>query len=769
MRAAVNRSLRGILAGLGVILLVSSSSALRPAHAGGSGSVGFTSAEKRVAFNADDFAVNVDAKNIVTLANCYADPTVIASGAGASVSFGGSTLTDSSKNFTTNALASKPVNVTGQTLNSGQQTAFTLTGVTDPSGGWTPGALVGLQVSAENIIGGRLSPTILISTVTYTANTLTDSSHNLIANQLAGLTVVSGASSGTIASNTATVITLTANWTGGTPSNANGGQLYAVITPQVSGTIAENTATTITVAGTWTPETPLQNTRLTIPVPAATLSGSGGSVTYTRPEAGDGGTYTATTLADASKAWVTNEFAGVVVTASGNSAVVASNSATTLTLSSPWTPATPVNGSSYAIQGSVNDTSKSLTANQLAGLSVATIEPAISGAAGPATYLSLTGTGATVTYGANSLTNTAASFPTSIVGERVVVGEVSGVIQSRPSPTQVVLTAPWSVQPVNGSTYTIANMKDSTKSFTPNALAGRTIVSGSNAAVVFSNTATVVVLKTPWSPATPAAGAAYTITPRTDTGAVASNTATRIMLSSGWTPVTPAAGSLYRVFITTTGATVQSNTATVVTMTAPWAPAVPTAGSTYSIANSQPTSPCGVGSFSTTITFDASKLQYLSTDVSGWLTSTGRPLFVSPCVPTTGVGTVTVACSTTGGTPLGPSGNGTMFTITFKPLGAVNTSTSVVQATTIADIQGDQITHTDTSLTVYFSRCADVSGDGAVSLTDTAQVLANFGRTSDDPDWLSNGVHYDLNSDGAISLVDAAYALDQFGQACVYT
>jgi hypothetical protein len=109
-----------------------------------------------------------------------------------------------------------------------------------------------------------------------------------------------------------------------------------------------------------------------------------------------------------------------------------------------------------------------------------------------------------------------------------------------------------------------------------------------------------------------------------------------------------------------------------------------------------------------------------------------------------------------------------MFTLTFQPLGALNTSASVVQDTTIADIQGDQITHTDRNLTVYFARCADVSGDGAVSLTDTALVLANFGRTSDDPDWLTHGVHYDLNSDGAISLVDAAYALDQFGQMCVY-
>jgi sugar lactone lactonase YvrE len=62
--------------------------------------------------------------------------------------------------------------------------------------------------------------------VTYPANTVTDASKALGVNSLAGRTVTSGAHTGTVQSNTATVITLTvAGWTGGTPTD---GSAYSV-------------------------------------------------------------------------------------------------------------------------------------------------------------------------------------------------------------------------------------------------------------------------------------------------------------------------------------------------------------------------------------------------------------------------------------------------------------------------------------------------------------------------------------------------------------
>src|SRR5207253_795486 len=138
------------------------------------------------------------------------------------------------------------------------------------SANWSPSSLVGLSVIAANIIGGRLNPSTLFSHVTYSSNGLADATHTLQVNQLAGLAVAveGGAYTGTIASNTATAITLTANWAGGTPASDS---LYSVSTPQASATVAANTATTITVTSAWTSTTPLQNTNFVIQVPAGTV------------------------------------------------------------------------------------------------------------------------------------------------------------------------------------------------------------------------------------------------------------------------------------------------------------------------------------------------------------------------------------------------------------------------------------------------------------------------------------------------------------------
>lgn len=67
-------------------------------------------------------------------------------------------------------------------------------------------------------------------------------------------------------------------------------------------------------------------------------SGSGGTVTYG-----------ATTLTDTGKAWVVNQWVGLVVTSGANTGTVLSNTATVITLVAAWAPGTPIAGAAYTI------------------------------------------------------------------------------------------------------------------------------------------------------------------------------------------------------------------------------------------------------------------------------------------------------------------------------------------------------------------------------------------------------------------------------------
>lgn len=742
------------------------------ANAGGSGTVAFSATVKRAATNAPDFTVQVNAQAITTLANCYADPTIIASGSGASVTFGGSTLTDSSKSFGANALAGKPVAVSGQLLQSGFAPTYTLTTITDASAAYAVNLLAGLKVVAKDVRGA--------TGVTYTSTVITDNSKALVPNSLNGLGVLAqwggfSTSFGTVQSNTATTITLTvAGWVGnGTPA---AGATYTVSTlAQSAGVIVSNTATVITIAGVWSPSTPNNHVSYSIDVPAAKITNSGGAVTYTRRDTGSSGTtYAAMTLTDSSKTWAANEFAAAIVTSGANTAMVASNTGTALTLSAAWSPATPSANDAYVISGSMDDSSQSFGASAFTGLSIVSVLPASSGGGANVSYGSIANpTGANVTYTTTTLTDTTlpAPFPAGGLNGKTVFlggGSISGVVASNTTSVITLTAAGWTSPPFNGFPYAISWLKDTTANvFTGKNFAGRTVISGSSKATVFSNTNNELALQTAWSPSTPAATAAYTVTPQAEEAVVSTNTATRLSLSSGWSPFAPTAGVPYYLLLSTINASIASNTGAVITTTAPWSPAVPSSGSSYNIANSQPISTCGIGSFTTTVSFDPGTLQFVSATSDTFLTSTGRPLF-GTCAPTTGSGTVTFSCTTTGTTPLGPVGTGSLFSLKLKPLGLVNTTTPLTQTTTIADIQGDAIAHTDASMTINFSRCADVSGNGNVSLADVLQVLGFVGKTStNDGNWITNQ-KYDLNQNLSISLADVLYALDEVGQFCAF-
>jgi hypothetical protein len=68
-------------------------------------------------------------------------------------------------------------------------------------------------------------------------------------------------------------------------------------------------------------------------------------------------TYTATTATDPLAAWATNQFAGDTVTAGASSGVVASNTATVLTVAS-WSSGTPSSGTAFTIAAALTATSE---------------------------------------------------------------------------------------------------------------------------------------------------------------------------------------------------------------------------------------------------------------------------------------------------------------------------------------------------------------------------------------------------------------------------
>jgi hypothetical protein len=112
------------------------------------------------------------------------------------------------------------------------------------------------------------------------------------------------------------------------------------------GIVASNTATVITLtAAGWSNGTPTSATALYEILPDADLgAGKNG-------DANSGATvaYAATTLTDTSRSWPVNYWAGQrIVTATGKTAVVASNTATVITLTAAgWTGGTPAAAEAY--------------------------------------------------------------------------------------------------------------------------------------------------------------------------------------------------------------------------------------------------------------------------------------------------------------------------------------------------------------------------------------------------------------------------------------
>ncbi|TMB90957.1 MAG: hypothetical protein E6J45_07725 [Chloroflexi bacterium] len=236
-----------------------------------------------------------------------------ASASSPAISYGSTTLVDTSKTWITSQWVGAVVTAafpdgTSEKNNVTGNSATTLT-LGSP---WkiTPPAMSGYTVYAPVVIylscavsgspgygacatdSGGKTDSGTGSSVSYTKTTLTDTSKAWTANQWAGATVTSGTSTNTVISNTPTTLTM-GTW-GKTPKN---GDPYSLVTTK----------------------------------------------------------YTATTLTDTSKSWTANSWSGatVTVTLAGGStetATVASNTSNTLTVSAWSAPGTtPSTGNSYAI------------------------------------------------------------------------------------------------------------------------------------------------------------------------------------------------------------------------------------------------------------------------------------------------------------------------------------------------------------------------------------------------------------------------------------
>lgn len=189
-------------------------------------------------------------------------------------------------------------------------------------------------LSAINHVSGAAGP-VISPTVSSTATaggttTLTDSTKAWTINQWTGftITITGGTGSGetaVIISNTATILTV-ASWSIATPTTSS---TYTITPTWHPGMSWINTTPT-------TPQNYRWNSAAWVPAPCTSVATSG----------------SVTTLADTTRAWNTNQFAGYTVnitngTGAGQSAVITSNTATTLTF--PTITTAPAAGSVYNI------------------------------------------------------------------------------------------------------------------------------------------------------------------------------------------------------------------------------------------------------------------------------------------------------------------------------------------------------------------------------------------------------------------------------------
>jgi hypothetical protein len=161
-------------------------------------------------------------------------------------------------------------------------------------------------------------------------------------------------------------------------------------------------------------------------------------------------TFTANSVTDAAGTFLANQFAGRTITDGGNSGTVLGNTATTITLTGNWTPATPANGTTFSI------------------VSAPTVEATVSSVAPTASITSAAGTVPWSNLGvtdipANAITNsanppTASQFwqPTSA---SAAAGPIDFTVNLGASTTLSAVTTDW-VRDFSAPGFTIQTSPD---------------------------------------------------------------------------------------------------------------------------------------------------------------------------------------------------------------------------------------------------------------------------------------------------------------------
>ena len=170
----------------------------------------------------------------------------------------------------------------------------------------------------------------------------------------------------------------------------------------------------------------------------------------------------------------------------------------------------------------------------------------------------------------------------------------------------------------------------------------------------------------------------------------------------------------------------------------------------------------GASAFQVHFTYPANMLQVSAvTAETAWLGSTGRSV---ACNPTTlSPGDVTVVCTTLSAVPpFGALGSGLLVSIALESRNLVgpaliNFSDSKVLDTPIQPADPSPIPVTVRSLNAYIAPCADMTGDGRVTVADILYVVSKFGTS--DP-------MADLNGDGIVTVQDILIAVGEFGLLC---
>jgi hypothetical protein len=230
--------------------------------------------------------------------------------------------------------------------------------------------------------------------------------------------------------------------------------------------------------------------------------------------------YTSTTVTDTSKTWTASQWAGATVTATFSDGTkeqnsVTGNSANTLTLGSSWA-ITPSAGSGYAVVAPVVIYLACPTSSA----------PHYGSCPTDSGGKTDSGSGATVTYTKNSLTDTAKSWvPNQWTGATVTAttsnGPVTDTVSNNTS-TTLTLSANWAHTPKAGDPYTLATttytsttLTDASKSWTLGQWVGAAVtVTLSNGttetASVTANTANTLTVTPAWT-TLPATGNPYTL------------------------------------------------------------------------------------------------------------------------------------------------------------------------------------------------------------------------------------------------------------------